>query len=101
MSLESPIGHDSDSPPLGAMIAGAAPDGEMHALSRELALALAGGLAQLSGEQRQAFVMREVDQMTFPGISEVLGVNEATVKSRMRYAVKGLRQSLEGFGGQP
>jgi RNA polymerase sigma-70 factor (ECF subfamily) len=51
-------------------------------------------VAQLPVEQREVFLMREVTEMPFAEIATALGVSEATVKSRMRYALEKLRVAL-------
>lgn len=51
-----------------------------------------------SPEQREVFVMREHAGMAFKDISAIVGVAENTVKSRMRYALEHLRQSLKKAG---
>lgn len=60
---------------------------------RELQVALAG----LPDEQREVFLMRELQGLKFREIAEVVGVPENTIKSRMRYALEGLRAHLAGF----
>lgn len=62
---------------------------------RELTLALAA----LPDEQREVFVMREIDGLKFREIADIVGIPENTVKSRMRYALEGLRAHLADFGG--
>ena len=49
-------------------------------------------------EQREVFLMREYHGVGFKEIAEVTGVNENTVKSRMRYALEGLRKRLNELG---
>jgi RNA polymerase sigma-70 factor (ECF subfamily) len=55
-------------------------------------------LLALPAEQREVFVLREQAGVPFKEIAEILGVNENTVKSRMRYALEGLRKSLAAAG---
>ena len=55
-------------------------------------------LLALPVEQREVFVLREQAGVPFKEIAELLGVNENTVKSRMRYALQGLRKSLAERG---
>lgn len=51
-------------------------------------------LAKLPEEQREVFLLREQVGLDFGGIAEVTGCKVATAKSRMRYALEGLRRQL-------
>lgn len=59
---------------------------------------LAAALAALPEEQREVFLLREQGGLAFREIAEVTGVPENTVKSRMRYALEGLRKTLATMG---
>ncbi len=59
--------------------------------------ALQGALDALPEEQRDVFIMRELQGLKFREIAVVMGVPENTVKSRMRYALQGLRAQLARF----
>jgi RNA polymerase sigma-70 factor, ECF subfamily len=59
---------------------------------------LEAALAALPAEQREVFLLREHAGLSFPEIAEATGVNENTVKSRMRYALLALRQRLASEG---
>lgn len=97
-SLEAPGGAGGDESPLGERLS--VPDqGHHRTLSGELSQALEGGLARLPSEQREAFLLREVDGLTFPEIGAIQGVPVDSARSRVMYAVKSLRRSLAGFGG--
>ena len=52
-------------------------------------------LQQLPPEQREAFLLKEESGLTLEQIAGMLGVGRETMKSRMRYALKRLRQMLE------
>jgi RNA polymerase sigma-70 factor (ECF subfamily) len=62
---------------------------------------LEAALAALPAEQREVFLLREQGGLGFREISEVTGVRENTVKSRMRYALEALRRSLAALGVTP
>ena len=62
---------------------------------------LEAALAALPAEQREVFLLREQGGLGFREIAEVTGVPENTVKSRMRYALEGLRRSLATLGVTP
>jgi RNA polymerase sigma-70 factor (ECF subfamily) len=67
----------------------------------ELRPRLEAALAGLPPEQREVFLLREHAGLSFPEIAEATGVNENTVKSRMRYALLGLRDRLAALGVSP
>ncbi|WNG18417.1 RNA polymerase sigma factor [Cystobacter fuscus] len=99
-SLESPTAgsEGEDSRPLGEALPdeGASPErGAYNARVRPL---LERALAGLPEEQREVFVLREYSGIPFKDIAEVTGVSENTVKSRMRYALEGLRRRLAELG---
>lgn len=71
---------------------------ERGAESARLRPVLARALSALPEEQREVFVLRELSGLQFKEIAEAVGVNENTVKSRMRYALEGLRKHLEAAG---
>ena len=48
----------------------------------------------LPEEQREAFLLKEESLLSLEQIAEVTGVTRETVKSRLRYAMKKLKQSL-------
>jgi len=58
-------------------------------------------LDELPEEQREVFIMREFQGLKFWEIAEIVGVPENTIKSRMRYALQGLRKNLEEFHPPP
>ena len=60
--------------------------------------ALERALDALPSEQREVFLLREQAGLPFKEIAELVGCNENTVKSRMRYALEGLRRHLTAAG---
>lgn len=62
---------------------------------------LEAALAALPTEQREVFLLREHAGLRFAEIAEVTGTPENTVKSRMRYALEGLRAELAARGIGP
>lgn len=81
-------------PDLHERLPARAGSGESGALARELAGALERAIEQLPEPQREVFIMREVLDLPFAEIASAVGVSEATVKSRMRYALERLRAEL-------
>ena len=62
---------------------------------------LEAALASLPPEQREVFLLREQAGLRFAEIAAVTGAQENTVKSRMRYALEGLRARLRELGVGP
>ncbi len=62
---------------------------------------LEAALAALPEEQREVFLLREYAGLRFHEIATVTGVPMNTVKSRMRYALEGLRERLAALGIGP
>jgi RNA polymerase sigma-70 factor (ECF subfamily) len=54
-------------------------------------------LKQLDQKHREVFSLRHLDGLSIKEISEVIEVNEGTVKSRLFYATKYLAESLKEF----
>jgi RNA polymerase sigma-70 factor (ECF subfamily) len=97
-SLDGPSHcEDGDGPSLMDRIpnSGAAVDRE--AIGKELQPQLARAVEALVHEQREVFVMREYLSLPFKEIADIVGVPENTVKSRMRYALEKLRESLAEY----
>lgn len=73
-----------------------APDRSAH--NRRLQPLLVQAIGALPEEQREVFLLREYQGVGFREIADIVGVNENTVKSRMRYALESLRRQLAGHG---
>jgi RNA polymerase sigma-70 factor, ECF subfamily len=69
-------------------------DPEMGALHSEQRAAIMEILNQLPEAQREAFLLKEETGLSLEEIAVATGVNRETAKSRIRYAVKKLRQGL-------
>jgi RNA polymerase sigma-70 factor (ECF subfamily) len=100
-SLEAPMGNGAGGEE-GRTLGEALPDGgatpERGAYNARLRPLIERALASLPEEQREVFVLREYSGIAFKEIAEVTGVSENTVKSRMRYALEGLRRRLAELG---
>jgi RNA polymerase sigma-70 factor (ECF subfamily) len=100
-SLEAPAGagkNGDEGRPLGEGLPDAGASPERGAFNARLRPLLERALASLPEEQREVFVLREYSGIAFKDIAEVTGVSENTVKSRMRYALDGLRRRLGEMG---
>lgn len=98
-SMESLEGAEEGERPLGESVAdGGVSDPERTAHAARLRPAIEAALAGLPDEQREVFVMREYAGLAFKEIATATNTPENTVKSRMRYALEGLRRALSGSG---
>lgn len=64
---------------------------------KELEKMFRGGLKELPKEARAVFVLNEVEGLSYDEIAKVLKIKKGTVSSRLYYARKKLRQSLEKY----
>lgn len=99
-SLDAPVSRDEPAGrSLGELLPdeeGAHPDRAAH--NARIRPMIESALQGLPAEQREVFLLREYQGIGFKEIAEVTGVNENTVKSRMRYALEGLRKRLAELG---
>ena len=63
--------------------------------SQQLTAQLVELISRLPEAQREAFLLKEETGMTLEEIANATGVNRETVKSRLRYAFKRLRENME------
>jgi RNA polymerase sigma-70 factor (ECF subfamily) len=96
-SLAAPIADEDGSAPRLALVADGGAAVDRQAQSRELAVRLRQAIEALPDEQREIFLLREVADLQFNEIANVVGCPENTVKSRMRYALEKLREALEEY----
>jgi RNA polymerase sigma-70 factor, ECF subfamily len=97
-SLDAPIGDDAEGPTRGEVLADGDASPERTAHNRLLQPLLVRALKALPEEQREVFILREYQGIGFKEIAEIVGINENTVKSRMRYALESLRKQLAEAG---
>ncbi len=67
---------------------------EEKAETAELAALLRKGVAELSPDHREVFILRMYQGLKYSEIGEVLNISEGTAKSRIHYAVTQLRRLL-------
>ncbi len=97
-SLDEPMNtEDETGTTLGERSADRRTSVERAAVSTEIRERLLSAVAQLPEEQREVFLLREMSNLAFKEIAEVVGAPENTVKSRMRYALERLQEALSEF----
>jgi RNA polymerase sigma-70 factor (ECF subfamily) len=98
-SLDEPFGEEDDGPSKAERLADTRPSQEKHVAGLELKVQIQNALAQVSPELREAVILRDLEDMDYKDIAEVLGVPQGTVKSRIsrgRAELAKLLKSLEG-----
>lgn len=83
-----------DDEELGLDTPDTAPSPHQAAEGKELQQAVADGLRLLSDDHRHVLVLREVQQMSYEEIAQVLSMDIGTVKSRLSRARNSLRKIL-------
>ncbi len=73
-------------------------DGESEASRSEIARLLERALDELPLEQRAAFVLLELEERTSVEAAEIVGIPEATMRTRLFHAKRKLRERLEEWG---
>jgi RNA polymerase sigma-70 factor (ECF subfamily) len=67
------------------------------AIGGELGVRITRAVEDLPPDQREVFLLRELANVPFKEIAEIVGVPENTVKSRMRYALERLQEALSEY----
>ena len=96
-SLDAPLSDEDGAASLLDLVPDTGAGVDRQAQSRELAVRLRQAIEALPDEQREIFLLREVADLQFNEIANVIGCPENTVKSRMRYALEKLREALEEY----
>ena len=99
-SLDASLSGDEDGATLADRLADPRPSQEAHASGLELKVKIQQALAQLSPELREAVVLRDLEDMDYKEIAQVLRVPEGTVKSRISRGRGELARLLQRIEGQ-
>lgn len=96
-SLDQPVRSDGEGASLGDSVRDPAPMADRASIGRELQTRLLEAINNLPPEQREVFLLRESADLPFKEIASIVGAPENTVKSRMRYALERLQESLAEY----
>jgi RNA polymerase sigma-70 factor (ECF subfamily) len=99
-SLDASASADEDGPSMADRLADPRPSQETHAAGLELKVRIQQALAQLSPELREAVVLRDLEDMDYKDIAQVLRIPEGTVKSRISRGRGELARLLQRIEGQ-
>ena len=91
-SLDS-VRNDEGSP-MVERVASEQPETDRLAIAKQFQQDLSQAVGKLPDDQRDVFLMRQIQGMAFRDIAELLQVSENTAKSRMRYALERLQEAL-------
>jgi RNA polymerase sigma-70 factor (ECF subfamily) len=82
-SLDASFDGAEDGPTMADRLADPRPSQEQHVASLELKVKVQCALKQLSPELREAVILRDLEDMDYKEIAQVLRIPEGTVKSRI------------------
>ncbi|MCI0507071.1 MAG: sigma-70 family RNA polymerase sigma factor, partial [Gammaproteobacteria bacterium] len=88
---------DCGEPFIEAVASNSADDPEAAAGNTQIQRALLRLIQELPAEQREVFLLKEEANLSIEEIASVISENPETVKSRMRYAVKKLKEGLQEY----
>ncbi|RLB45466.1 MAG: RNA polymerase sigma factor [Deltaproteobacteria bacterium] len=98
-SLDAPMrgGHGEEGPSLLDRVQGKGQGADREAIAGRVTAKVAEAVEDLPEEQREVFLMRQLQGLPFKEIAAIVGVPENTVKSRMRYALERLQGALSEY----
>lgn len=97
-SLDAPTSStEGEGPTLGERVAAPELGAERESIGQQLQIAMEKAIEALPDDQREVFLMRQVQNLPFKEIAAIVGVPENTVKSRMRYALERLQEALAEY----
>lgn len=99
-SLDASFDGEDDGPTMADRLADSRPSQEQHVAGLELKIRVQAALAELSPELREAVILRDLEDMDYKEISQVLRIPEGTVKSRISRGRGELARRLQRIEGQ-
>jgi|HubBroStandDraft_6_1064221.scaffolds.fasta_scaffold214485_2 RNA polymerase sigma-70 factor (ECF subfamily) len=99
-SLDASFDGEEDGPTMADRLADPRPSQEQHVAGLELKVRVQNALKQLSPELREAVILRDLEDMDYKEISQVLRIPEGTVKSRISRGRGELARLLQRIEGQ-
>jgi RNA polymerase sigma-70 factor, ECF subfamily len=99
-SLDETYDGEEDGPSKAEKLADTRPGQEHHMAGLELRAQIQQALAQVSPDLREAVILRDLEDMDYKEIAEILGVPQGTVKSRISRGRSELAKLLKRIEGQ-
>lgn len=95
LSFDAPVSADSDAT-LADVIPAEVITPEDATVTQEFVDRVAAGMEQLSEKHREILILRNVQNLAYEEIAEILDISVGTVKSRIARARESLREKLGG-----
>lgn len=95
VSFDQPVGDDNDTPLSEIFATEMETPGDIT-VTQELVDHIAVGMEKISAKHREVLILRNVKNMAYEEIAEVLGISVGTVKSRIARARESLRDTIGG-----
>ena len=99
-SLDEPLPGDEDGPTRAERLPDPRSGQERYVAGMELRAKIQEALARVSPELREAVILRDLEDMDYREIAEVLAIPQGTVKSRISRGRAELARLLKGMEGQ-
>ena len=99
-SLDEGYEGEEDGPSKAERLADGGKTQEQHVSGLQLRAQIQDALKQVSPELREAVILRDLEDMDYKEIAEVLGVPQGTVKSRISRGRSELARLLKRIEGQ-
>ena len=99
-SIHATFDGDEDGPTMEDRLVDRRPSQEQHVAGLELRARVQGALKQISPELREAVILRDLQDMDYKEIAQVLNIPEGTVKSRISRGRGELARLLQRIEGQ-
>jgi RNA polymerase sigma-70 factor (ECF subfamily) len=99
-SLDASFDGEVDGPSMADRLADTRPSQEAHMAGLELKVKVQTALKHLSPELREAVILRDLEDMDYKEIAQVLRIPEGTVKSRISRGRGELARLLQRIQGQ-
>ena len=99
-SLDAGFDGEPDGPTMGDRLADTRKGQEQHVAGLQLKVMIQEALKELSPELREAVILRDLEDMDYREIAEVLRIPEGTVKSRISRGRGELARLLKRIEGQ-
>ena len=99
-SLDEPSTADEDGPTRAERLPDGAPGQERHIAGVELRAKVQAALARISPELREAVILRDLEDLDYREIADVLCIPQGTVKSRISRGRAELARLLKDLEGQ-